>query len=187
MFNATPEQITAANKANVEAMMNLNHVAFEGIERLLALNLNMVKSVLEDSVSNAKAALAVKDVQEFVALQTSLAQPAVEKAVAYSKSVYEIASDTKAGVSKLVEAQAAETNKNIVALLDKAAKSGPAGSEVAISAMKSALAAANSAYENIAKAGKQFTEMAEANVAAATSATEKAVNGASIKTAKKAA
>jgi len=186
MFNATPEQITAANKANVEAMMNLNQVAFEGIERLLALNLNMVKSVLEDSVSNAKAALAVKDVQEYVALQTSLAQPAVEKAVAYSKSVYEIASDTKAGVSKLVEAQAAETNKNIVAMLDKAAKSGPAGSEVAISAMKSALAAANSAYENITKASKQFTEMAEANVAAATSATEKAVSGA-VKTAKKAA
>ena len=61
MFNATPEQFTAANKANVEAMMNLNQVAFEGIERMLALNLNMVKSVLEDSVSNAKAALAVDE------------------------------------------------------------------------------------------------------------------------------
>jgi phasin family protein len=186
MFNTTPEQIAAANKANVEALMNLNHVAFEGIERLLALNLNTVKAMLEDSVSNAKAALAVKDVQEFVALQTALAQPAVEKAVAYSKSVYEIASETKAGVSKLVEAQAAESSKNFTAMLDKAAKSGPAGSDVAISAMKSAIAAANSAYENMSKAGKQFADMAEANVAAATSATEKAV-GSAAKHVKKAA
>ena len=80
MFNTnTPEQLTAANKANVESIMHLNHVAFEGVERLLALNLNAMKSALEDSVNNAKAAFAVKDVQEFMALQTSLAQPAVEK------------------------------------------------------------------------------------------------------------
>jgi phasin family protein len=178
MFNTTPEQIAAANKANVEAMMNLNHIAFEGIERLLALNLNTMKAALEDSVNNAKAALSVKDVQEFVALQTALAQPSMEKAVAYSKSVYEIANETKAGVSKLVEVQAAEANKNFVALLDKAAKSAPAGSDVAIAAVKSAIAAANSAYDSMSKAGKQFSDMAEANVAAATSATVKAVNAA---------
>jgi phasin family protein len=186
MLNTTPEQIAAANKANVEALMNFNHVAFEGVERLLALNLNTVKAALEDTVSNAKAALAVKDMQEFVALQTALAQPAVEKAIAYSKSVYEIANETKAGVSKLVEEQTAEANKSFVALLDKAAKSGPAGSDVAVAAMKSAIAAANSAFESMTKAGKQFADMAEANVAAATSATEKAVSNAT-KTVKKAA
>jgi len=175
MFTATPEQLAAANKANVEALMNLNHVAFEGVERLLALNLNTMKSVLEDSVNNAKAALGVKDVQEFVALQTTLAQPAVEKAVAYSRNVYEIASQTQVGVSKLVEAQAAEANKNFVALLDKAAKSAPAGSDVAVAAVKSAIAAANSAYDSMTKAGKQFADIAEANVAAATNATVKAV------------
>ena len=185
MFNTNPEQLTAANKANVESMMHLNHVAFEGVERLLALNLNAMKSALEDSVNNAKAAFAVKDVQEFMALQTSLAQPAVEKAVAFSKSVYEIANQTQAGVSKLVEAQAAEANKNFVALLDKAVKSAPAGSEGAVAAMKSAIAAANMAYDGMTKAGKQFAEMTEANVAAATSATDKAVNA--TKTGKKAA
>ena len=185
MFNTTPEQLAAANKANVEALMNLNHVAFEGVERLLALNLNAVKAALEDSVTNAKAAMSVKDVQEFVALQTTLAQPAVEKAVAYSRSIYEIANQTQAGVSKLVEAQAAEANKNFVALLDKAAKSAPAGSDVAVAAVKSAIAAANSAYDSITKATKQFSDIAEANVAAATSATVKAVSA--NKPAKKAA
>jgi phasin family protein len=186
MFNTTPEQIAATNKANVEAMMHFNHVAFEGIERLLALNLNAVKSAMEESVSNAKAALAAKDVQELIALQTALAQPAMEKAVSYSKSVYEIANQAKTEVTKMVEAQAAEANRNFVALLDKAAKSAPAGSEVAIAAVKSAIAAANSAYDSMSKAGKQFADLAEANVAAATNATVKAAD-ASVKTAKRAA
>jgi hypothetical protein len=95
--------------------------------------------------------------------------------VAYSRNVYEIASQTQVGVSKLVEAQAAEANKSFVALLDKAAKSAPAGSDVAVAAVKSAIAAANSAYDSITKAGKQFADIAEANVAAATNATVKAV------------
>ena len=42
------------------------------------------------------------------------------------------------------------------------------GSDVAVAAVKSMLAAANSAYDNFTKVAKQATEIAEANVAAAT-------------------
>ena len=47
-------------------------------------------------------------------------------------------------------------------------KNAPAGSDVAVAAVKSMLAAANSAYDNFTKVAKQATEIAEANVAAAT-------------------
>ena len=57
-------------------------------------------------------------------------------------------------------------------LLDKYAKNAPAGSDVAIAAVKSALAAANSAYDSFAKVAKQATEIAEANIAAATAAVD---------------
>jgi hypothetical protein len=39
---------------------------------------------------------------------------------------------------------------------------------VAVAAVKSMLAAANSAYDNLTKVAKQATEIAEANVSAAT-------------------
>ena len=39
--------------------------------------------------------------------------------------------------------------------LDKALKNAPAGSDVAVSSLKSAIAAANSAYDSVAKAAKQ--------------------------------
>jgi len=183
---ATPEQFAAASKTNVETLLTLANNAFASAERLAALNLNTARSILEDSMASSKALLGAKDIQELVSLQTSLAQPLVEKAVAYNRSVYEIASQSQEEVSKLLEAQIAELNKTLAAALDKAAKSAPAGSDVAVAAVKSAIAAANSAYDSVSKAAKQVAEIAEANVAAATNATVKAVS-ASTKAGKKAA
>ncbi len=185
-MSTTPEQFVALNKANVETLLTLANTAFASAERIAALNLNTARAVLEDTVAYAKALMAAKDVQELLALQSALAQPVVEKAVAYSRSIYEIASQTQEEVSKLFEAQVAEANKNLAAALDKAAKSAPAGSDVAVAAVKSAIAAANSAYDSVTKAAKQVAEIAEANVAAATSATVKAVS-APAKSSKKAA
>jgi hypothetical protein len=89
--------------------------------------------------------------------------------------VYEIATQTQEELSKVVEGQFSEMNKNVATALDKAAKNAPAGSDVAVAAVKSAIAAANSAYDSMTKAAKQVAEIAEANVAAATNATVKAV------------
>jgi phasin family protein len=184
MYN-TPEQVSAASKANVESLLTLANTAFASAERLAALNLNTARNILEDTVSSAKALMGAKDVQELMNIQASLAQPTVEKAVAYSRSVYEIASQTQEELTKVFESQFAEVNKTMTSALDKAVKNAPAGSDVAVAAVKSAIAAANSAYDSMTKAAKQVAEIAEANVAAATSATVKAV--ASAPKAKKAA
>jgi phasin family protein len=175
---ATPEQFASTNKASVETMMTLANTAFASAERVAALNLNTARSMLEDAVSNAKALLGAKDVQELISLQTALAQPAVERMVAYSRSVYEISAQTQEEFSKVFESQLTEVNRNVAAALDKAAKSAPAGSDVAVAAVKSAIAAANSAFDSMNKAAKQVAEIAEANVAAATNATVKAVSAA---------
>jgi phasin family protein len=178
---STPEQFAGANKANVETLLTIANTAFASAERLAALNLNTARILLEDSVNNAKTLLAAKDVQELLGMQTALAQPTFEKAVAYSRSIYEIATQTQDEFSKIFDSQYVEMNKNVSNVLDKVAKSAPAGSDVAVAAVKSAVAAANSAYETMNKAAKQVAEMTEANVAAATSATVKAVGAAAPK------
>jgi phasin family protein len=175
-MSAFPEQLATTNKANIESLLTLANTTFASAERLAALNLNTARNLLEDVVSNAKTLLAVRDVQEFMNVQVALAQPSVEKAVAYSRGVYEIATQTSEELSKVFESQFAELNKNVSSALDKAAKNAPAGSDVAVAAVKSAIAAANSAYDSISKAAKQVAEITEANVAAATNATVKAVS-----------
>ena len=165
---AIPEQVAVVNKANVDTALRAAGIAFEGTERLIELNLKVARATFADSAKAAKSLVNVKDVQGLLSLGPTAAHPGVEKAADYARSVWEIASATQAEFSKLVEERVAEFNKTVVATLDKVAKSGPAGSDVAVAAVKSAIAAANSAYDSAVKAAKQVADLTEANVAAAT-------------------
>jgi len=169
MYNVS-EQLSSTNKASVETFMTIANATFAGAERLAALNLNAARTFVEDSAANTRALLAVKDVEEMVSLQKSLAQPDTDKATDYSRRVYEIATQTQGVLSQVIEAQMSELNKNLTLALDKAVKNAPAGSDLAVNALRSAISAANSAYDSMSKAAKQATEMAEANLAAAAAA-----------------
>ena len=173
---ATPEQFSAVAKANIETLIALANSNVARVERLSALNINTARAALEDGVAATKTLLAVKNPQDIAGLQASLAQPMMDKAVAYARSVYEIAAEAQQEVAKLFEAQVAELNKNVNSALEQAAKAAPAGSEPVFAAIKSSMEAANSLYDNASKAVKQASEVAEANIAAATEATVKAVS-----------
>ena len=159
----TPEQMVAINKANLEVAMKFAGVALQGAERILDLQFKAAKTAFADSVENAKAIAAVKDLQQLAALKDSMAQPSIEKATAYAKSVYDVTTATQAEFGKLVEEQVSEFNKQVVTVLDKIVKTAPAGSEVGIAALKSGIAAVNSAYDNVSKVAKQFTEATQSN------------------------
>lgn len=174
----TPEQMMAAHKANVETLFGLTAKAFEGVEKLVELNLQVAKASLAEAAETTQAAMAVKDAQELLALQASLLQPAAEKAASYSRHLYDIMAGTNAEVAKVAEAQMADSQKKTLALVDTAMKNAPAGSESAVAMMKSAVAAANNAFESVQKASKQATEVAEANFQAMTNTAVKATQGA---------
>src|ERR1700738_5209442 len=79
----TLEQITAAQKANLDTLFGLTNKAFEGFEKLVQLNLEVVKSTLAEIQDNAQKALSVKEPQELLALQASPMQPFAEKILSY--------------------------------------------------------------------------------------------------------
>ena len=166
----TPDQITGYSKAGFETLLKLAASNFAAYEKLAALNFNATKGAFQDGVNHTRALLSARDVQEYVSLNNAAVQPAVEKLMAYSRSVYELSAGQQAEFTRLAEGQAAEINKTFVGLLDKFAKNAPAGSDMAIAAVKSAFGAASTAYDTFAKATKQATEIAEANIAAATAA-----------------
>ena len=159
----TAEQIIAAQKSQIDTLFGLTQKAFEGVEKLVELNLQATKSALSESANNTQALLSVKDAQELLNLQASMVQPLAEKTVAYSRHLYDIAAGTGAEFSKAAEATATDTQKKFMAVVDNAAKNAPAGSETAVAVMKSAVSAANNAIESVQKAVKQATDMAEAN------------------------
>ena len=177
----TAEQVLASQKASVETLFGLTSKAFEGVEKLVELNMTAAKAAMSEAAGSAQAALSVKDAQELLALQAGLFQPLAEKTAAYSRHLYDIAAGTGAEFGKAFESQATEAQKKFMAVVDNAAKNAPAGSETAVAVFKSAVAAGNNALESVQKAVKQATDVAEANfnaVAAtavsATKATSKA-------------
>ncbi len=170
----TPEQVSASGKAGVEALLGLANAQLAAYERISALNLDATRTAFEDGVNYARALLGAKDVQELMNVSSSAAQPTMEKALAYTRKVYEVSSQVQAEFTKLIEAQASEANRNMAAMLDKLAKNAPAGSDVAVAAVRSAIAAANTAYDSFSKVAKQASELAEANINAATSAAREA-------------
>jgi phasin family protein len=175
----TAEQVVAAHKANVETLFGLTNKAFEGVEKLVELNLQVAKAALGEAADNTRAALSVKDAQELLALQANLLQPAAEKAASYSRHLYDIAAATQAEVAKVAEAQFAEAQKNFASTVDAAMKNAPAGSENAVALVKSAMTAANNAFESVSKAAKQAADVAEANFTAVTNTAMKASQAAS--------
>ena len=159
-----PEQFVSFNKANTEAFMSVANIAMTSAESLFSIHMSAVKEALEDSAKNANVVSNVKEIKDIMSLQASLTQPSVEKAIAYSRSVYEVISKTQTQLTQLTEGRIAETNREIVSALDKAAKSAPAGSEVAVAAVKSAMTAATTAFDTLSKTAKQVVDLAEAGV-----------------------
>jgi phasin family protein len=125
-----------------------------------------VKDALDESIKSAKALSDVKNVQDLMSLQSTTAQPSLEKAVAYSKSVYEVAADTQSQINKVMEDRMAKVSGEIVAAIDNAVKTAPAGSEAAVAAFKSAVAAANTAYDTLSKVSREAADMAMNNASA---------------------
>jgi phasin family protein len=159
----TVEQIMAAQKANVEILFGLTNKAFAGVEKLVELNIHASKAAIAEAADTTKSAYSVKDAQELLALQAGLFQPLAEKTASYSRHLYDIATATGAEFTTAFEAQAADGQKKFMSLVDGAAKNAPAGSETAVAMMKSAVAAANNAFDSVQKAVKQATDMAEQN------------------------
>ena len=182
----TADQIISSQKASLETLFGLTTKAFEGVEKLVELNVTASKAALTEAAGTSQALLSVKDAQELLTLQASLFQPLAEKTAAYSRHLYDIAQGTSAEFTKAFEVKAAEAQQAFVGLVDSAAKNAPAGSETAVAMLKSTVAAANNAFESVQKAVKQATDVAEANFqAVSTTAAKLAKDSAPVATRKR--
>jgi phasin family protein len=173
MYNAT-EQFAEFNKTGYDNAIKLASLSLEKAERLTKLNLQAAKAALEQGVTSANAVAGIKDVQQFMTLRAKLAEAGVQTALGYSRGVYEITSQAQADFSALAEEAWANYTKGVAAWVEKASKNAPAGSDVAMTALKSTVAATTAAFDQLSKATKQVVTFADASVRAATANATKA-------------
>ncbi|MEY2632821.1 MAG: hypothetical protein RIR00_1475 [Pseudomonadota bacterium] len=170
MSNPNFEQIAAAQKANAEVLTSLVRIAFNGVERLAALNLAATRDFFDTTVASTQQVLGAKDATEIAKLQATLSQPGLTKALDYSRSVYDLVANLQKELTGVVEGQYQAFTKNAASAIDKTSAQAPVGGDIFAATMKSLLDATTKAYENLNGVAKQVTSIAEANVQAATTA-----------------
>jgi len=163
-----PEQLSTATKANLEtqiAMFNtFFNKAFESAEKIVDLNMQAAKASFDDSVLNAKQLMSAKDFQDFYSMGASQAQPNAEKLLAYIRHLANIASGAQAEITKTAEAHITETSRKIISLVDEVSKNAPAGTEHAVTFVKTAIGNANASYEQFASTTRQAVDALESNL-----------------------
>ena len=172
-MNLTPEQLAAAQKANLETLSSLTNQALQSIEKLVELNMHIAKQSLSESMTSAKKALEVKDIQQLLAHQAEAVQPMAEKIMAYSRHLYDLAHETQNHFTKSAEKEFQVGQQKMNALVQEWTRNTPAGTDVTVQAMKHAIASANNVYETSQKAVKYAVQVAQTNLNSTTDAVMK--------------
>ena len=150
------DAFTAANEAAIDQFTQIAKLSLENAERFAQLGLGAARETLEQAAAHAQSLAGARDVHEVIALNSAALEPVMKRAYAYSRTAYEAASETNAEVKKALEKQAAEFNRAATAALEEAFKYAPAGSESVMENVKSAFAAAQSAYGNVASLNQRI-------------------------------
>ena len=180
MYNAT-EQFSELNKASVSSAIKLASLSIDNAEKLVSLNINAAKLAIAQAIEGAQAAASVKDVQELMALRAKLAEVGVQSATGYSRTLYELSSEAQATFSALAEESWKAYTKGVATWVERASQSAPAGSDVAVNALKSTFAASTAAFDQFQKATRQVVDLADASVRAATDSAAKVAANSKVK------
>ena len=154
-------------RTGLDAATRLTRISMDNAVRVISLQLQYAKGTLEQASATARAATGAKSVQELLAVRTRSAENAVEWLMNYSRSVYEVASETQSELSRLAEDRMSSFQQAVTNTVEQAAKAAPAGSDVAVAAIRSSLAATTAAFDSFSKAAKHVSSFTDAGVRAA--------------------
>jgi phasin family protein len=161
------DQFAAANEAAIEQFAYFAKLSLGNIEKFTELGLGAARESVTQATRHAQSLAGARDVNEALAINSAAVEPALKRAYAYSRTAYETAAASNDEVKKVLEQNTAQLNKAAIAALEEALKYAPAGSESVVGNLKTAIAAAQSAYNNMTSINKQIYDTVEQNVATA--------------------
>lgn len=135
----------------------------ECFQKLTDLNLKATRTTLADIQEHVGNLLSVKDPQQLATLQMNLAAPTAERIHSYSCQAAAIAAQMRADFTKVAEAHGDAHRSMMQTLVADLGRTAPTGSDVAIVALKSTIAASNAFYDTVHRASRQAVEAVEMN------------------------
>ena len=173
MSNPEIEQMSVAQKASTEVLMTLMRTSFEGMQRLAELNMAAARETFSSNVATVTKLAASKDVGDLARANQELARP--ERMMEYWRNVYDLVSAMQKDVSTVMQANYTQLTRSAASAIEQKKSSAVDGSDVIASVMKNMLEQTNKAFDNLTTVASQMTNLANANIQAATTATAKTV------------
>lgn len=165
-MTTTANPLSQITNAAVDSAARVTRISMDSAERAIAVNLQYAKGALDKATHDARAVAKAKDVQELLAIRTRIAESTLENMMGFSRSLYEIAAEAQSEFGKLAEERMSSFQQAVTETVEQASKSAPAGSDVAVAAFKSSLAATSAAFESFNKAAKRAASLADAGMRA---------------------
>ena len=163
----TQNPLSDITSAAVEAASRFTRISMDSAERTIAVQLEYARGAIAQATLNARAVSQAKDLTELAQLRSRIAENALENLMGYSRSLYEVGAEAQAELSRLAEERMTSFQTAMAETVDQAAKSAPAGGDVAAAALKNTLAATTAAFDSFTKAAKHVSSFTDATVRSA--------------------
>lgn len=171
--SSTFSNLISSQQSALESSQALFNISLSSLEKLSRLQLGSTRQSAESLFEHSKQLLSAKDPGEVASRQSDFIRPQLESIASYLHQFWSLSLEAQASIVQQIERGQSEWNRAITSSLDHYANSSK-GSELTVTAIKSAISAANSAFDQANKTARQVADITEASVSAATSASLRA-------------
>ncbi len=130
-------------KAHMEAQCSLlndmSQRIFETAQKINELNIQVAKTVMEESLTSMQQVMVAKDPYEALSIAAAQAQPTAEKIRAYQQHLTNIAARTQVDLAKTAESHVPNTSRTAAAFADEVARRATEETEKATLRQKAAM------------------------------------------------
>jgi phasin family protein len=162
-MSAKAEQFSELHRKNMEAAMRLAQLSIENSQKIMALQSELARELFQNSVENAKAQGTAKDPQDVMALRTQYAQDTAQRMMETAQRIAEVGIEARTEFSRMLTEQLASGSHDLMEAFQSFFKALPGQNANVLENMQQAMATANSAFDQIAKASAAtFNSMNEA-------------------------
>jgi len=153
-------------RKNLEGAMRLAQLSIENSQKIMALQSQLARDLLADSLTQAKDQAAKSDPMDIVALRARYTQETMQKMLAVAQEIADIGNGARAEFSRLLTEQLAAGSHDMVDAFQSFFKALPGQNANVLETMQQAMSNANAAFEQMAKASaKAFQGATEQSAA----------------------
>lgn len=147
---AAKNEFSEIQRKNMEAAMRLAQLSLENSQKIMSVQAELARALFHESVEQARTA--ATDPESLVALRARYTQETTQKMIAAAQEIAGIGNETRVEFSRLLTEQLAAGSHDMAEAFQSFFKSLPGQNNNLLETMQQAMANANSAFDQMARA-----------------------------------